>query len=138
MAMEQRWFWVGVGQPRIDGEPVRHGEEIDPKKVHPATWDVWVKEGSVSNANLPVKIKEKDPKAEAALRDKLKEAEAENKRLATALEKARTGKKADRIKELEARVAELEADVAEKAALIEKLNADPEAATAPEIVGDQS
>lgn len=145
---EKRWFWVGKGTPRIDSVPIRHGDEIDPSKVHPSTWGRWEKNGDVSNASVAVKVKDKDPKAEADLKFNLKEANAKNKALTgevknlkADLEKAKSGKKADELKKLKENavaqsdhiekletigteraeaMTELEQDVAEKDALIKK------------------
>jgi predicted RNase H-like nuclease (RuvC/YqgF family) len=114
---EKKWFWVGKGTPRPNGVPVHHGEEINPDDVRVA-----------------VKVKDKDPKAEADLKYNLKEANAENKKLKkeindlkAMLEKAKSGKKADELKKLAEANKVLEGDVGEAKGRIKELEADIEA-----------
>jgi predicted RNase H-like nuclease (RuvC/YqgF family) len=133
---EEKYFWHGKGVILIAGDTYHTGNEIPAKSIEPKALKAFMKAGDISTAEVDVAPSASETIAQAKYRE-LKKAydklAAENKKL------AKGGKaKGEACKECPAkdeRIAELEADVEEKAALIESLKADLEAATAPDAGG---
>lgn len=132
-------YWIGDDGDNksvlIDRKVYTRGDEIPSDKVDKDVLKAWDSEGliSVGEKRVPILVTNKGQvqKLEAEIRDlnakldSLPGLEKQNEELKTALEKAKTGKKADAVKGLEDRVKELETDN-------EKLTADLDAATAPD------
>ena len=154
MSAAKKTYWIGDDGDNkavlIDRKIYVRGDEIPISKVDKATVEAWEGAGLISNSATVVITQASASKDSAALKElQVKYAALKSKGYGS-------GKKADRIKELEAdvkskdeRIAELEAEKAhadeawsikvkdleldnqEKAALIDKLNADLDVATAP-------
>lgn len=131
MAKRIVYVWIGDDGDNksvsIDRKVYVSGSEIPVDNVDADLLATWIKCGLVSEDGKRI------VSVEAT------ELEAENKALKSALEKAKSGKKADAVKAAEKRAEAAEADVKEKAALIEKhaariteLEAEVEELTKPE------
>lgn len=136
MSKEKEYVWIGDDG---DNKSVSIERKVYPKDaiipadlVGPDVLAAWEDKGLVSvDGKHIVKVTVDN----AALDAKITELEADNAKLKTALDKAKSGKKADELKKLTEAIIELEQDVAEKDALIKKLEADIEEATAPDEGG---
>lgn len=138
---EERTYWIGKGVVLIAGVKYSAGKEIPVKGVDEKTLAKWKENGDISNTPIAVNAEASDTKDRATIKElRAKVAELKGK-----LGKAKHGKckecpkLKDKLKECEGvaqerseRIDELETDSQEKDALIEKLNAELEAATSPD------
>lgn len=157
--MADKVFWIGDDGDNksvsINREIYVRGDDIPAEDVAPKLLDEWLEKGLISTGDniLPVVIKDteavKNLEIEiASLKrdlDRLPGLQREISELKKAADKAKSGTKVKRVKELEAQVkgledvnAGIETDVREKAALIEQqttriteLEAEVETLTAP-------
>jgi predicted RNase H-like nuclease (RuvC/YqgF family) len=127
MSKEKKVYWIGdEGDNKsvlIDRKVYTRGEEIPADKVDGALLKEWLEKGLISEGDYHAPVIIKDTDAVKALESEIKGLKADleslpalrkkNEELEKALEKAKSGKKADAIKALED-------DVKEKAALIEQ------------------
>jgi hypothetical protein len=153
MGKADKVFWIGdEGDNKsvlISRKVYERGQEIPAGNVPVALLEAWEAAGliSVGENRAPVVIKDTGTtKAlEAEIRslktdlDSLPGLQKQNEELKAALEKAKSGKKADKVKELEGnletamkRADDLESDNKEKAARIAELEVQVEELTAPE------
>lgn len=155
---KEKTYWIGDNGDNksvgIARKIYGRGAEIPAHEVSPELLEDWLKRGliSVGKKNAPIVIEDTEAvkNFEAEIRslkarlDGMTALENENKKLRKALEKAKDGKKAERLKELEEYVktkdaenADLKIDIEEKAALIEKQGKEIEILTSPPDGGNQ-
>ena len=151
--MPGKTYWVGDDRDNksvcIKRELYVKGDEIPASDVEQELLDEWKEKGLIAVGNEAAPVVIIDTEAVKNLKteivsltrdvDRIPGLEREVKDLKAAAEKAKTGAKAKVVKDLKAdakvkddRIAELELDNQEKAALIDKLNADLDEATAPD------
>lgn len=141
---EEKYFWHGKGNILIAGVKYKTGDEIPGDKLAEKSLKTHMDAGNISTAEVDVKPKSSETVDQARYRE-LKKAydKLVNEKENGGGKCKACPKKDEEIKDLKEtgeaavkRIEELEADVKEKAALIEKLEAELEAATAPPATGD--